>query len=170
MKYIKKHVHVLWLILFALTGIVLDACTRQKSEAITADRQLYEEAAAYTQLKFFPNTPATKFNSGLANKAHGDSILVRVNAIALASIDAVNKKPVNGNFADGALIVKQVYNKAGDLEVLAVMKKKTGAGGNNWLWAEYEPGGNVKFSATANAVVCTSCHASGKDNVRIFDY
>lgn len=133
-----------------------------------SDSSLYRESIATTSLTIFPNTPSTIFNSFLADRAHGDSILMRLNSMAKNSIDPIGKKPINNSFAEGSLIVKERYS-SGNLVQIISMKKTLGFA-SGWAWGEYSPSGTVQYSITSQGSSCINCHSRGKDYVRIFEY
>lgn len=154
-----------------LSLIALSTNSNTTAQELT-DSALYKESVELTSLSIFPNTPSTIFNSGISDRAHGDSILMRVNTVAKNSIDAAAKKPINGTFVDGSLIVKERYS-GGSLVQFISMKKQTGFA-SGWAWGEYSPSGSVQYSVNLNGAGCISCHTRGggatKDYVRIFEY
>ena len=66
-----------------------------------------------------------------------------------------------GGPADGALIVKDGYDK-GALTLLAIMEKRE----DGWFWAEYQEDGEVEESGSPRN--CIKCHDAGDDYVRAF--
>lgn len=133
-----------------------------------SDSTLYQESVATSSLTIFPNTPSSSFNSLISDRPHGDSIIMRVNSIAKNSIDVAAKKPINNSFIEGSLIVKERYS-AGNLVQIISMKKVSGFT-SGWAWGEYSATGAVQYSINLNGSGCISCHAKGKDYVRIFEY
>lgn len=155
----------------AIAGYLLlsrNSSSGNNAASNVSDSSLYRESIATTSLTIFPNTPSTIFNSFLADRAHGDSILMRVNSIAKNSIDASAKKPINNSFAEGSLIVKERYS-SGNLVQIISMKKSLGFA-SGWAWGEYSPTGTVQYSITSQGSSCINCHSRGKDYVRIFEY
>ncbi len=154
-----------------LSLLALSSNMNTTTQTLT-DASLYKESVEMSSLSIFPNTPSTIFNSGIADRAHGDSILMRVNTIAKNSIDATAKKPINGSFSEGSLIVKERYS-GGILNQIISMKKQAGFT-SGWAWAEYSPSGSVQYSIDLKGAGCISCHTRGggatKDYVRIFEY
>ncbi len=154
-----------------LSLIALSTNSINTTQALT-DVALYKDSVDLSSLSIFPNTPSTIFNSGISDRAHGDSILMRVNGVAKNSIDASAKKPINGSFSDGSLIVKERYS-GGTLVQIISMKKQAGFT-SGWAWGEYSPSGSVQYSVNLNGAGCINCHTrSGgatKDYVRIFEY
>ncbi|TGL56240.1 hypothetical protein EHQ58_16520 [Leptospira ognonensis] len=50
------------------------------------------------------------------------------------------------------------------------MMKKNSKFTSGWAWGEYTSSGAVQASVNTNGTSCISCHARGKDYVRIFEY
>lgn len=92
---------------------------------------------------------------------HGDQVEIYVNPTLQAALDA--KKPIT-TWPDGSRIVKDGFDKKGNLEIVAVMEKR----GSAWYWAEFEGDGTVDYSGAPS--ICTNCHVSGSDFVRAFSF
>ncbi len=115
--------------------------TASAPSANITDESLYEESIATSSLSFFPNTPSSPFNSRISDRAHGDLILMRVNSTAKNSIDATNKVPIGGAFAEGSLIVKERYSSGSIIQIIAMKKNSKFTSG--WAWGEYTSSGAV---------------------------
>lgn len=105
------------------------------------------------------------------NSPHGGRIRTRYNMLAQASLDSVGKVDAGKAFADGSMIVKEIYFE-GHLTSLAVMYKQLedpNAGHGGWLWGEYGPGGGVIQSVTTDGSTCHDCHVVGLDHTRMND-
>ena len=152
-----------------LLGALAISSPSSSSSASVSDSSLSAESRDSAQLTFFPNTPQSAFNSGISDKAHGSSILMKVNSTGKASINTATKSLLSGTFSEGSLVVKEIYS-SGTLSLIAVMKKKNESPGGNWLWGEYSPSGTTVYSVNNNGSGCTGCHSKGKDYVRIFEY
>ena len=91
---------------------------------------------------------------------HADLVDIYINPVvvqALQSNASITSWPVD------SLIVKDGFSEAGVLELVAVMLKRT----DGWFYSEYFDG-IAKFSGQPDA--CTSCHQSGDDFVRSFNF
>lgn len=91
---------------------------------------------------------------------HSDNVDIFINsavAEALAADETLTSWP------EGSLIVKDGYTDGGELELVAVMDKRS----DGWFYAEYFDG-DAKFSGKPD--VCTDCHASGADFVLAFGF
>lgn len=136
-----------------------------------ADKQLFEKATN-TGYTYYKGDSAVKPSS--SPSAHNAFFRVKFNAVAQAALTDSGRLPVGAAFPEGSIVVKELYNSStGALALLAVMEKASGnsAAGNNWLWAEFEPGGKAVFSTSKKGNGCISCHnASGnRDYVRLFE-
>jgi Cytochrome P460 len=109
--------------------------------------------------------------SPAAQSPHG-TYKLRFNSTALQALDGNSELPENGQFPNGSILVKEVYQNS-TLSILAVMKKAPtdASAGDGWLWAEYRPDGSSAFSITAKGNGCISCHndTPNRDLVRTFD-
>lgn len=94
-----------------------------------------------------------------SSASHGDAVEIFINDVIVEALAAGS--PLS-EWPDGALIVKDGFDKGGDPHLVAAMEKR----GDEWFWAEYEPDGEVLFSGSPK--VCTRCHDAGDDYVRAF--
>lgn len=136
-----------------------------------ADKLLFEKATD-TGYTYYKADSTVKPSS--SPSAHNAFFRVKFNQTALAALTDSGRLPAGAVFPDGSIVVKELYNSVnGELQLLAVMEKASGnsAAGNNWLWAEFEPGGKAVFSTSKKGNGCISCHnASGnRDYVRLFE-
>ncbi len=101
---------------------------------------------------------------------HGEFKL-RFNSIADGSLEN-GILPSNGRFADGSLIVKEVYLNS-TFYIFAVMKKAPADinAKDGWLWAEYQLDGTPVVSIEEKGTRCINCHSEipHRDLVRTFD-
>ncbi len=83
----------------------------------------------------------------------------------------VNKK--DSLTSHGSIIVKEVYQKKGELYRLAVMEKKRGYNpdGGDWFWLYIQVAGGRKVLASGRASLCSDCHSSagGGDYIYLND-
>jgi hypothetical protein len=162
----------IYLILAVLTFLPVVSCVYHEldSPSLSAetDQSLFEEI----------NEAGFEYYQGgntlmpASASPHGNFKL-RFNAEALSSLDASGELPEGGTFAEGSVIVKEVYvNNL--LNIYAVMKKASSdaASGNGWLWSEYRPDGGVHFSIAAKGSACIGCHDDqpNRNLVRTFDF
>lgn len=152
-------------ILTVLVAVLFFSC---KHEPLASeDEQLYNESQAGGLLNFRNGD----LLDPLGGSPHG-SFTLKLNAIAQGVLDSNGKVPENATFPNGSLIVKEVM-KNGKLDLLAIMKKDStnSFSGQNWLWGEYEPDGQVYYSVSRKGSGCTGCHGGtpNSDLTRVFD-
>jgi hypothetical protein len=108
---------------------------------------------------------------GKAPSPHGNFVL-KLNSIANSVLDQNGKVPDGVSFPNGSLIVKEVIEK-GELTLYASMKKDStnSFAGENWIWGEYKPDGEVYYSVSRKGSGCTGCHGSSpnSDLTKVFD-
>jgi hypothetical protein len=143
--------------------VLFSTCKKKKT-----NKNLYAEATA-SNLAFYKGMDTIYAPAG--GSPHGNFKL-KFNSAAQSQLDATGKLPASQSFNDGALIVKEVYSGS-QLTLYAVMKKdsKSKFASNGWIWAEYEPGGKVRYDVSKKGDGCVSCHTTGDDRdlVRSFD-
>ena len=152
--------------------LLLSACTKDK---ITSDEDslLYQDVVATAVFSWYKNDPTIVASS--SGSGHAGYFRVRFNNIAVAAFDSSGKLPLGSVFPEGSIVVKELFNSASsaDLREYAVMKKAPGSSNSEggWLWAEYEPGGGVKYSTTNKGSSCVGCHSAQghRDLVRLFE-
>jgi hypothetical protein len=162
----------IYLVLAALTFLPVVSCVYHELESPSSssetDQSLFEEI----------NEAGFEYYQGgntlmpASASPHGNFKL-RFNIQALSSLDASGELPEGGTFAEGSVIVKEVYVN-NQLDIYAVMKKASSdaASGNGWLWSEYTPDGSVHISIAAKGSACISCHDDlpNRNFVRTFDF
>jgi hypothetical protein len=161
----------IYLILFIFTFLPVISCVYHELDD--------PSSSAYTNAKLFREikAPGFEYYQGGATlqpasaSPHGNFKL-RFNEEALSSLDPSGELPEDGTFAEGSLIVKEVYVD-NVLSIYAIMKKAPGDANaaNGWLWSEYGPDGSVAYSIAGKGNGCTPCHDDlpHRDFVRTFD-
>ena len=158
-------------ILAVLTFLPVVSCVYHEldspSSSSMTDQTLYNEI----------NEPGYEYYQGgnilspASASPHG-SFKLRFNQEALSSLDATGELPEGGTFAEGSVIVKEVYVN-NQVTVYAVMKKAAADAnsGSGWLWSEYNPNGGVFVSIASKGSGCISCHDDlpNRNLVRTFD-
>jgi hypothetical protein len=116
-------------------------------------------AGPWTYWRNSPDTLASSPSSG-----HGERRLrTRYNALAATQLDPTGRVRANPVFPDSSLIVKELYTGS-RVTTYAVMLKLRASPYNSesgWLWAELDPSGGVKISATERGGRCVGCHRVG---------
>ena len=161
----------IYLILIVVTFLPLISCVYHELEAPSSspitDASLFEEINAAG----FEYYQGGAILTAASASPHG-IFRLRFNEEALSSLDATGELPVGGTFAEGSVIVKEVYQNNA-LYAYAVLKKAPSDvnAGNGWLWSEFGPDGSSLFSIAAKGNGCISCHDDlpNRDFVRTFD-
>ncbi len=136
------------------------------------DAALYSWISSETDYTYYKNDSTILLTSDETERAHDNYMRVRFNKIAASVLDADGKLPKGKGFPDSSIIVKEIYgDKSSPVELWAVMVKLKGDknAGEDWLWAEYSPSGEVEYSVTKKGKSCVKCHKHGRDYVRLFD-
>ena len=97
-----------------------------------------------------------------SNTAHSDQVDIYVNDVLA---QALTQSGI-GSWPVGSLIVKDGFTSDGDLELVAVMDKRS----EGWFWVEYNDVEAGKANYSGMPDICTGCHESGADFVRAFTF
>lgn len=139
------------------------------SAAAVSDATVFQRAGYTADWVFYRFSDDTL--SASSASPHTGQIRTRYNLTAQASLDSIGRVDPGKPFADGSMIVKEIYRN-GRLNSVAIMYKllnDPNAGHGGWLWGEYGPGGLPLQSVTANGSVCHDCHVVGIDHTRMND-
>lgn len=147
-----------------------------QQQPLSTDAELFALVTATSPFAAYPLFPhADSVTSGTLNgsTAHQPLVRVRMNSTAFSFLQS-GRFPAGGAFPDGSVIFKEIIIN-GRTEVYAVMYKDATnpLAGNGWLWAEYQPNGNILFSLTTRGSGCKGCHEREQgpqhDFVRTFE-
>ncbi len=144
------------IVLFVITvaSLMVFSCKKKKTtEAI------FDETTNGT-LYFYKSKDTIYAPKGTS--PHGNFKL-KFNQTAFDALGPDGKLPLGETFPEGSLIVKEVYNSAGEKTLYAVMKKdrKSKFASHKWLWAEYELNGDAKIGINREGKDCVDCHTGG---------
>ena len=154
---------LLLIVTIAVTTII--SCKKDDPEQ-PIDQQLYDMAKATTGFTWYKNTDA------LLPKSTGSGhfpafVRTRYNSIAAAELDANGKVTAGASFAEGSLVVKELFADSTTLERYAILFKQAAnanADANGWVWGYINADGSVSTSAADKGAICTSCHLQA-DNI-----
>ena len=90
---------------------------------------------------------------------HGEAKVIYIDPAVAATIGSGAER-----FPAGATIVKEGYDAAGALDIIAAMQRRPGKG---WLYAEYRSDGSV-IEEGDDPPLCTQCHRGSQDGVLAF--
>lgn len=152
--------------LFVFGVVILFICCTKKigtdPESAYSDDALFDSAQS-TNYYYYKNSG--NLLSG-ANGPHG-TFKLRFNSTAFLALTDSGRLPLNGKFAEGSFVVKDVY-KAGALDMYAYMYKHN----NTWLWGEVFVNGKFQNRKKDGPTVCAGCHSQSgnRDQVVSFKY
>ena len=144
--------------------------------AIYTDAQLFAfvtQTQPFTSYSLFPRADSVTSGTLNGSNAHQPMVRVSMNARALSALQ--NDTLPGGNaFPDSSTIFKQIIMSGQTVLYALIFKDRSNRlAGNGWLWAEYQPNGDVMFSITNHGSICTACHAREQgpqhDFVRTFE-
>ncbi len=155
-----KQITALILPVLFISFMILGAC-KKGDEAEGTDKQLYDMAKETSGFTWYKNS------SALLDKSSGSGhsfpyLRTRFNIIASAQLDSVGKVMSGASFADGSLIVKELYEDASTLARYAVLYKSTGhadADANGWVWGYINEDETVAVAASEKGSQCIGCHS-----------
>lgn len=140
--------------------ISLFACEKETETA--TDKELYQMATTNIEsFVWYKNSDALLAKS--AGSGHTQPYLrTRYNAIAAEMLNDQGKVIDGSSFPEGSLIVKELIGSNEQVEIYAILYKKTDhkyADSNGWVWGYVEADGDVKESASKKGSGCISCHS-----------
>ncbi len=160
---IKKSKTILVVIALISSVCIIHSCKKEEKEI---DKELYELAKVTSGFVWYKNS------SSLLSKSSGSghpqtSLRTRYNAAAATKLDANGKITANATFPEGALIVKELYEKSSELSRYAILLKKSDspfADAKGWVWGYINANGKVAEAASNKGKACISCHNQA-DNI-----
>ena len=157
----KTKTTLLFLLIIFITGISTVTSCKKEEQAEGIDRQLYDMAKVSTGFTWYKNTDVQLPKS--SGSGHTPPLLrTRYNAVAAASLDSTGKVAAGASFAEGSLVVKELYADATTLERYAILYKQAAnenADANGWVWGYINADGTVSTSAVDKGAICTGCHS-----------
>jgi hypothetical protein len=141
-----------------MSGVVSHACKKNKLKG--TDEELLELAKNTDGFVWYKN------NSALLPKSSGSGhpqplLRTRYNAVAATKLDSLGKIQNGALFADGSLIVKELFESESKLKRYAILYKNSGspdADSKGWVWGYVDADGKVIESASKKGSACTGCH------------
>lgn len=111
-----------------------------------------------------------KNSEALLDKSSGSGhpqafLRTRYNSIAAQQLGEDGRILPDAVFAEGALIVKELYENSSTLSRYAVLYKSSGnedADVNGWVWGYINADGNVAVSASEKGAACSGCHSQSE--------
>lgn len=159
-------------LIICISSCMLLSCTNDKGESVSInDGTFFKLINTIQGFQYFKRTTDTLVSA--SGSPHGSYMRVRFNQTAVESMNNDLNALNADRFADGSIVVKEIYDSpAGNLKLYAAMFKTTvdANTGGGWIWAEYGPGGDVVYSTNRKGADCTGCHSSSgnQDLIRTF--
>lgn len=125
------------------------------------DGELFNFAKKTEGFTWYKNTSELLDKSALSGHAE-DYLRTRYNSIAANHLDENYKVADSAVFAEGSVIVKELYETKSKLSLYAVMYKKPlniDADNDGWVWGYIYENGKVKEPASNKGAGCRTCHA-----------
>ena len=148
-----------YLVLIIPFLFVIGSC-KHKPDAFGIDLELYEFAKESEGFVWFANSNAYLEKS--SGSGHSNPKLrTRFNTIAQKNLDANYRVKPNSKFDEGAVIVKELYDKSQDLERYAILFKDSSnefADAQGWVWGYIDADGKVAETAKNQGKACIGCH------------
>lgn len=136
-------------------------CNSCKKEATGIDKELFDMAKESSGFVWYKKSDVLLSKS--AGSAHPQPYLkTRFNATAAASLDSIGKVRTGASFAEGSLIVKELYDNTSSIGRYAILYKNSGnenADANGWVWGYINADGKVAEAASKKGSSCISCHS-----------
>lgn len=149
-----------------LLAATINSCKKEDQAKVTeqiktTDQDLYDMAKAITGFVWYKNS--TTLLSKSSGSAHPYPFLkTRYNAIAAKNLDANGKIITGSSFAEGSMIVKELYENSTTIGRYAILYKKaasTDADAKGWIWGYINADGKVAEAASRKGSSCIGCHS-----------
>lgn len=145
---------------FLIAAAVLTISCEKDDAANKIDMELYDMAIETLGFTWYKKSDALLNRS--IGSAHSQPLLrTRYNEIATASLDENGMIMGNAIFAEGSVIVKELYGDATTLSQYAILYKKNNsefADKDGWVWGYLSAKGSVIESVSKKGSSCISCH------------
>lgn len=86
----------------------------------------------------------------------------RYNAVAAGQLDSLGRIKIGATFPEESMVVKELLDNSGNIEVYAVLYKKSkhpNADSKGWVWGYYNKDGTVVISSALKGKDCSGCHS-----------
>lgn len=156
--------------LFIVTGtsVVLYSCKHKIEE----DQDLYLKAKETTGFVWYKNS-SNKLSKSPGSGHSQPFLNTRYNSVASSNLDANYKIKSGSPFETGSVIVKELYDSNGKLELYAMLYKNPShknADGKGWVWGYIFPDGKVNIGSSKKGEACIGCHSqSGNEDYMLMN-
>jgi hypothetical protein len=164
-KNTVKFTRLFVLCIFCVSSLTIYSC-KKDDEPKGTDKELFDMAQSSTGFTWYKNSDALLGKS--SGSGHPQPFLrTRYNTIAAAKLDSIGKIMTDAKFAEGSLIVKELFENSTTLARYAILYKQTNhadADANGWVWGYMDSNGSVAEPASKKGASCIGCH-SQSDNI-----
>lgn len=98
-----------------------------------------------------------------SGSGHEQPILkTRYNSIAAGLLDSVGKIKLGAKFSEESMVVKELIDNNGKIQVYAVLYKNSkhpNSDSKGWVWGYYNADGTVRISSSLKGKDCSGCHS-----------
>jgi hypothetical protein len=151
--------------IFCLSLLTLYSC-KKDDESKGTDKELFDMAQSSAGFTWYKNADSLFAKS--PGSGHPQPFLrTRYNTIAATKLDSIGKIMSDAQFADGSLIVKELFENSTTLGRYAILYKQTNhadADANGWVWGYILSSGSVVEPASKKGASCIGCHSQA-DNI-----
>jgi hypothetical protein len=151
--------------IFCLSLFTIYSCQKD-DEAKGTDKELFDMAQSSTSFTWYKNADSLLARS--PGSGHPQPFLrTRYNTIAATKLDSTGKIMPDAQFADGSLIVKELFENSTTIGRYAILYKQTNhadADANGWVWGYILANGSVVEPASKKGASCVGCHSQA-DNI-----
>ncbi len=151
------------LCLSVLFGTIWYSCSYKK---VGEDLDLYAIAKSSDNFVWYKNSNI-KHSKSIGSGHAQPFFKTRFNAIAALNLDSTFKIKTGSPFAEGSVIVKELYEDS-NIDVYAILVKNAShksADSRGWVWGYIYGDGSVKISSSKKGSDCSGCHSqSGNED------
>jgi hypothetical protein len=155
------NIRFLGLASMAMTSMFFFNACKKNKEAAGTDKELYDMSRETAGFVWYKKTDV------LLNKSSGSGhpqafFKTWYNSIAAASLDSNGQIQSGASFADGSLIVKELFSDNVTLVRYAILYKKSNsadADAKGWVWGYVNADGTVAEAASKKGKSCIGCHS-----------
>ncbi len=155
----KKTISILSIII-CLLALIFTSCKYDNIEG-RFETEIFNKAKSTDGYVWFKYSNISLQKS--SGSGHEQPLLkTRFNAIAANQLDSIGKIKTGTVFPEGSMIVKELLDGNGKLQVYAVLYKKSthpSADVKGWVWGYYNEDGTVRISSKLKGKDCNTCHS-----------
>jgi len=157
----KNKVNAILVISLCIGCMFTISSCKKEIEPNATDIELYNMAKSTENFTWYKNSDA------LLNKSSGSAhtqpfLRTRYNSVAATQLDRSGKVMTDASFAEGSLVVKELYDNATKLGRYAILYKNSEsdfADSNGWVWGYIDADGSVAETSANKGNACKSCHS-----------